>query len=214
MTTVVLFLGILSAYAPGPSRAQIAYQQQHGNIPLDLGAYDAMIAVDDCSLIGHEATIYAGHETFTAIVFDCAGANGAHLFSDGNDESTPHKYAGEVDYNFWKLRPDIVGTLVRIRVDMNEKYKGHPALQPEIVEPAEPISILDAALLAIAEDNSKPCHLTPTQAASLTEYIRSLEQHVIRLADVNKHRAKLEHELIKLANMSKPSPASFRNWVE
>jgi len=202
--TIVFFLGILSAYAPATSRAQIAYQQQHGNIPMDLSAYDAMIAVDDCSLIGHEATIYAGGETFTAIVFDCAGANGAHLFSDGNDESTPHLYAGEVDWDFWQAYPNIVGTLVRIKV-MDEKYKGHPALQPEIVEPAEPISVLDSALILI--ELGEAVFLRKSQTVALSEYIASLK-------DAHKVRAQLEHELIKLSEMSKPSPLSFMNWAE
>jgi len=88
---------------------------------------------------------------------------------------------------------------------MTDEHKLHRALQPEIVEPAEPISVLASALLKLEEDNSKAVHLTPAQAATLSKYISSLEVHVIRLADVDKHRAKLEHELIKL---------SFMNWVE
>jgi len=74
---------------------------------------------------------------------------------------------------------------------MTDEHKLHRALQPEIVEPAEPISVLDSALLAIAEDNGKAVHLTRSQAAALVEYIHSLK-------DAHKVRAQLEHSVIRI----------------
>jgi hypothetical protein len=111
-----LFIGILSAYALAPTIGQTAYQQQAGNLPHDLSGYDALVAVDHCGLVGREAVLHTEQGEFSAIVFDCAGADGAHYFSDGNDTTTPYLMAGEVDYHFWQEHPELVGTLVRIEV--------------------------------------------------------------------------------------------------
>jgi len=116
MSEIVVFLGILSAYCFGPTVGTIRYQQEVGRLPQELPDYDFYIAVDDCNLVGHEATMYSGDLVFDGMVMDCAGANGAHFFSDGNDLTTPYKLVGDVDWFFWELHPDIVRTLVRIEV--------------------------------------------------------------------------------------------------
>ena len=113
----IIFLGILSAYALWPTLGTIAYRQDLGQIPQDLSMYDALVAVDDCGLIGHEATLYAGDREFSALVFDCAGSDSTDYLSDGNDLTTPFKISAEVDYHFWKAHHDIVQTLVTVEVE-------------------------------------------------------------------------------------------------
>ncbi|NIV92386.1 hypothetical protein GWN42_06175 [candidate division KSB1 bacterium] len=115
MNTIV-FLGILSAYALWPTVGTIEYRQDHGQIPQEIGHFDAFVAVDDCSLIGSEAKLITEKGEFRAMVFDCAGGDGAHYFSDGNDMTTPYKLAGDVDYHFWQNHPELVGSLVTIEV--------------------------------------------------------------------------------------------------
>lgn len=83
---------------------------------MDLSEYDALIAIDHCGLIGHDAILHTEEGVFTAIVFDCAGGSSAPFFSDGNDDSTPWLYSGEVDYAFWQAHPDLIGTEVHIEV--------------------------------------------------------------------------------------------------
>lgn len=112
----IIFFGILSAYALWPTLGTISYRQELGQIPQDLSMFDALIAVDDCSLIGHKATIYADDREFSALVFDCAGADGTEYFSDGDDLTTPYKLSADIDYHFWKEHPDIVQTLVTVEV--------------------------------------------------------------------------------------------------
>lgn len=46
----------------------------------------------------------------------------------------------------------------------------------------------------------------------LVHEIERLQTENLRLADVDKHRAQLEHSVIKLAGISKPQP--FHMWVE
>ena len=113
---VWLFVGILSAYALGPTIGQTNFQQQMGNIPEDLSKYDALIAVDHCDLIGREAILHTDQGDFSALVYDCAGSYGAQFFADGNDTSTPWLLAGEVDYYFWIEHPELVGSSVTIEV--------------------------------------------------------------------------------------------------
>ena len=110
----------MSAYALSPTIGQTAYQQQLGNIPEDLSSYDALIAVDHCGLIGNEAILHTVKGPFSAIVYDCAGSYGAQFFSDGNDPTTSYLLAGEVDYNFWQEHPDLIGSLVRIEVILDQ----------------------------------------------------------------------------------------------
>lgn len=112
----VIFWGVLSAYALWPTIGTIAYRQDTGQLPQDITGL-ALIAVDDCSLIGHAAIIHYEEQEFPAIVFDCAGADGAQFFSDGDDLTTPFKLAGDVDYHFWQEHPDIVRSLVMIEVE-------------------------------------------------------------------------------------------------
>ena len=112
----IIFLGILSAYALWPTLGTIAYRQDLGQIPQDISMYDALIAVDDCNLIGHEATIYSGDREFSALVMDCAGSDSAEYLSDGDDLTTPFKISAEVSYHFWKAHPDVVQTLVTVEV--------------------------------------------------------------------------------------------------
>lgn len=111
-----VFLGILSAYALGPTIGQTNYQQYLGAIPQDLSEYDALIAVDHCGLIGQEAVLHTEQGVFSGIVYDCAGSGGAQHFTDGNDTTTPYLLAGEVDYHFWMDHPDLIGTQVTIEV--------------------------------------------------------------------------------------------------
>ena len=118
MTTgAILFWGILSAYALNPSKGTLEYRQAHGQLPMDVSGYEFFIAVDDCGLIGHEATLYAGELTFDGVVYDCAGADGVMYFSDGDDLTTPFKLAGDIDYWFWKAHPEIVHSLVTVEVN-------------------------------------------------------------------------------------------------
>lgn len=117
LESIVIFLGILSAYNVTPTDATVNYYQEHEMLPLDLSQYDVLLAVDDCSLIGHEATMWANFEEFSAIIFDCAGKDGAKYFSDGGSLGTPWLLAADADGHFWKRRPDIVRTLVYIEVD-------------------------------------------------------------------------------------------------
>ena len=118
MTTgVILFLGILSAYALNPTVGTIKYYQERKQLPMDVSQYEFFIAVDNCDLIGHNATLYAGDLTFDGIVMDCAGADGAVYFSDGDDLSTPFKLAGDIDFWFWKEHPEIVHSLVTVEVN-------------------------------------------------------------------------------------------------
>ena len=117
-TGVILFWGILSAYNFAPTVGTLEYRQAMGQLPADVSMYDALLAVDDCSLIGHEARLVAGNEVFTAIIFDCASANGAWYFADGNviyDEPW-RMLAGEVGYGFWQAHPGIVRSMVMIEV--------------------------------------------------------------------------------------------------
>lgn len=120
MLNVIVFLGVLSAYGLYPTVAQTEYQQNLGNLPEDLSQYDVLLAVDHCGLIGHEATMYVGEEeqAFSAIIYDCAGGNGAHFFSDGDDLSTPYLLAADADWFFWQEYPDIVHSVVRIEVEV------------------------------------------------------------------------------------------------
>ena len=118
MTTgAILFWGILSAYNFAPTIGTLEYRQAMGQLPADVSGY-ALIAVDDCGLIGNYATIYAadGRE-FPALVFDCAGSDGAQYFSDGNDMGTPYKLAADVGWGFWQAHPDIVRSLVLVEVE-------------------------------------------------------------------------------------------------
>ena len=120
MTTgALIFWGILSAYSLNPTKGTLEYRQMHGQLPMDVSQYQVYLAVDDCSLIGHEARLIAGEEVFTAIIYDCASADGEMYFSNGNDLTTPYKIAGEVDWFMWQQRPDIVHSLVRIEVEVN-----------------------------------------------------------------------------------------------
>lgn len=120
-TGVTIFFGILSAYSLNPTIYTVEYRQAIGQLPPDLSPYSVYLAVDDCSLIGHEARLIAGDEVFQGIIFDCAGAYGAQFFSDGNDLETPYKLAADADYWFWQAHPDIVHSLVRIEVE--ESYE-------------------------------------------------------------------------------------------
>ena len=115
--STVIFTGILSAYCLWPTAATLEYRQALGQLPPDVSGYDVMLAVNDCGLIGHEATMVAGDLEFDAIIFDCTGADGVDFFSMGNDDTTPYKLAADADYWFWQAHPDIVHSLVTIEVD-------------------------------------------------------------------------------------------------
>ena len=117
--TTVFFLGILSAYSLNPSKGTLEYRQMHGQLPMDVSMYAALLAVDDCSLIGHEARLIAGDEIFTAIIFDCVGKAGTWYFADGNVQyDEPWRMlAAEADWFFWKAHPEIVHSLVTVEVN-------------------------------------------------------------------------------------------------
>ena len=116
-TGAILFWGILSAYNFAPTVGTLQYRQEMGQLPADVSGYEFFIAVDNCDLIGHNATLYAGDLTFDGVVYDCAGSDGAKYFSDGDDLNTPFKLAGDVDYWFWKAHPEIVHSLVTVEVN-------------------------------------------------------------------------------------------------
>ena len=117
--STIIFYGILSAYALNPTVATINYRQAIGQLPADLSPYAVYLAVDDCNLIGHEATMTAGDEIFHGIIFDCTGSDGTQYFADGNVEyDEPWRMlAADADAMFWEKRPDIVRTLVMIEVE-------------------------------------------------------------------------------------------------
>jgi hypothetical protein len=122
MTTATMvfigFYGVLSAYGEAPTYGTIAYRQDAHQIPMDLSPYDVLLAVDDCGLIGHEATLTVEDVTYTGMIFDCAGSDGAEFFSDGDDMSTPWKLAADVDYDFWMKHPELVGSGVVVAIEV------------------------------------------------------------------------------------------------
>ena len=118
MTNIItVFLGILSAAGPRPSAATLALRQEWGQLPQDVSMYDGLLALDDCSLIGHDATMYADDEVFNMLVYDCASDDGTQYFSNGNDLETPWLLAADADWTFWKAHPGTVTSLVRIEVN-------------------------------------------------------------------------------------------------
>ena len=117
-TTIIFFLGILSAAGPTPTNATLALRQEWGQVPQDVSGY-ALIAVDDCGLIGHPGHMYAGNEVYPVIVYDCAGEEGTQYFSNGNDDSTPYKLSADAGWDFWKAHPDVVTSLVRIEIEVD-----------------------------------------------------------------------------------------------
>ena len=117
MINSILFFGILSAYALNPTVGTLEYRQDLEQLPIDVSGYEVMLAVNDCSLIGQEAVLIADGVEFSAIIFDCAGADGVGIFSRGNDETTPYKLAADADWFFWQAHPEIVHSLVTIKVN-------------------------------------------------------------------------------------------------
>lgn len=125
MIDFFVLVGYVSAYALWPTVAQTEYQQDLGNIPMDLSAYDALVAVPNCDLIGHEGIMtfedqdrmwhgpIEGGE-YTVIVFDCAGS-GEGI---GHDWMIQNAIAAEVDWHFWQEHPEYVGGGVEVTLEI------------------------------------------------------------------------------------------------
>ena len=83
-------------------------------------------------------------------------------------------------------------------------------------EMGEEVSLFDVGIWGLLGDAELRPHNGDTEMrdfiTELVHEIRRLETENIRLADAEKHRAKLEHSVIKLAELSKPQP--FHMWVE
>jgi hypothetical protein len=97
-------VGYLSAYNQLPTAATTEYRQKIGDIPKDLSRYDALLAVDDCGRIGHEAKLFAGGQVFEAIVFDCGGAEPG----GGWSWMQKNNIVAETDYWFWQKYPELI----------------------------------------------------------------------------------------------------------
>lgn len=111
-----IFIGFLSAYAERPTSGTVAYRQEHGQIPHDLGDYDVLLSISNCGLIGHEGVMQVGEIEYTAIVFDCGGAG----IDVGHNWMLQNAIAAEVDYHFWMEHPELVGTGLEVEIEIEE----------------------------------------------------------------------------------------------
>lgn len=109
MTVIIITVltGWLSAYCLNPTVGTIAYQQEVGRLPDRVEHYEVFLAVEDCSLVGQEATLIAGGETYAGIVFDCAGVNAYD--KEGVSWMRELGVAAEVDWWFWQAHPELIG---------------------------------------------------------------------------------------------------------
>lgn len=113
MITILSLLGFLSAYALNPTIGTLEIRQEWGQLPEDLSGYEVFLAVNDCALIGQEATLAIGGDTYRALVFDCAGAD---AYEDGQSWMELRGVVAEVDYWFWVAHPEYVGSEVYAEV--------------------------------------------------------------------------------------------------
>ena len=106
--------GFLSAYAQIPTDATIEYQQEIGKIPLDLSAYDGVIAVYDCSLVGETAVLHTIDGDPVVMIFDCAGE-----LDGGQAWMREGRYVAEMGYYLWQSRPELLGTWAELAMEDN-----------------------------------------------------------------------------------------------
>jgi len=103
----LIILGWLSAYCLGPTQGTLEYGQEYLGLPQDVSGYDVLLAVEDCSLVGSEATLRVAGYEFSALVFDCAGPDAYD--EDGKTWLEKQGYAAEVDWWFWQQYPELIG---------------------------------------------------------------------------------------------------------
>lgn len=116
MNWVFAMIGFLSAYALGPTVGTLNIRQEWGQLPDDLSKYEVFLAVENCDHIGKEATLHVGDESYTGIVFDCAGAN---AYEDGQSWMSLLGIVAEVDYWFWLEHPELIGTETHAKVTIS-----------------------------------------------------------------------------------------------
>jgi len=104
--SAILLTGLLSAYALNPTIGTLRIRQEWGQLPQDLTAYEVFLAVEDCSLIGQEATLEIEGQSYDGMIFDCAGVN---AYDEGQSWMTTLGIAAEVDYHFWIDHPHLIG---------------------------------------------------------------------------------------------------------
>ena len=121
----ILFAGYLSAYGYWPTVRTVEYYQELDMLPSDVSGYDALVAVPNCDLIGHEGIMTIESQDrmwhgpieggeFTVLVFDCGGAGDGI----GHDWMIQNSIVGEVDYMFWKEHPEFVGGGVEVLIEI------------------------------------------------------------------------------------------------
>lgn len=102
----ILLAGYLSAYALNPTVGTLNWQQENGHIPDNLDGYDVFLAVEDCGMVGMDATLYVAGDEHNALIFDCAGAD---AFSDGESWMERNNIVAEVDFWTWQENPEYIG---------------------------------------------------------------------------------------------------------
>ena len=73
-----------SQYAQAPTDGTMEYRQSVGDIPMDMSAYDGVIAVEDCAKVGHEALINVDNQWRKVIAFDCLARNEHNWMQEKN----------------------------------------------------------------------------------------------------------------------------------
>lgn len=96
--------GWLSAYAKRPTLGTLAYRLEHGQVTAEqVARAEVLIAVDNCGLIGREGTLTVADSSWSALVYDCGGADGGHSWMQQN------AIVAEVDYFWWMANPHLIG---------------------------------------------------------------------------------------------------------
>ena len=108
---IFILTGYLSAYSMWPTIRTIEIRQEWGQLPDDLSEYDIMISVPNCDLIGHEGTMYVSDQEYSVMVFDCAG-------EIGHPWMIENMIAAELGYYSWMEYPELVGTEIEVRIEV------------------------------------------------------------------------------------------------
>lgn len=112
---LIIFIGSLSAYHKNPTIGTLRLRQEWGQLPEDLSEYEVFLAVPNCGLIGYEATLQIGEESFAGVVFDCAG-EWSHWWMLENG------IAAEVDWWFWLQHPHLIGTEIEATITIDQHW--------------------------------------------------------------------------------------------
>ena len=95
-----------SQYGQAPTDGTMEYRQSVGDIPMDMSAYDGVIAVEDCANIGREAWINVDNQWRKVIAFDCLARNEYNWMAEKN-------IVAELGYYLARLTGTEVGSGVR-----------------------------------------------------------------------------------------------------